>query len=195
MSRNFEQQFESQTVERVRTLLDRVSRLQVPKGVSRYYAVDLDLCLRGGALLGALHMAASLLEIVVREMVIEYATEAQSSEQRSNVNLQRELEKKKDIGFKKLVEELRCAGLFDSKDAHEARQFYDAVRIPIHHGLPLRFVEANTDQIRETKLIGEIFGWDMRDAPAGMHDFEQAIEKRTLALIDTALGIIERNSK
>lgn len=195
MNRGYEKQFEPETAIRIRSLLKRISELRLSEGVSRYYKVDLDLCLRGGALLGALHVVASLLEIIVREKVIGHSAEAMSSEQISSVNLQRELEEKRDIGFKKLVNELRDAGLFDTKDAEKARHFYDDVRIPIHHGLPIRFVEANTDQLREEKLIGEIFGLDLSNAPIGMHDFEEAIEKCVLDLIETALGIIERNSK
>ena len=60
MIRGFEEQFEENTVIKIRQLLQRVEALNIQYGVSRYYRADLSLCLQAGALLGALHVAASL---------------------------------------------------------------------------------------------------------------------------------------
>ena len=70
MIRGFEEQFEGKTVDDIRQLLARIDSFSFPSGVSRYYAVDLSLCLQAGALLGALQVVASLLEIFVREIVL-----------------------------------------------------------------------------------------------------------------------------
>jgi hypothetical protein len=195
MSRDFEQQFEPETIERIRALLDRVDQLGMPEGVSRYYALDLGRCLQGGALLGALHVAASLLEILVREIAIEIVEMAMTSEQSSSINLQRELEEKREITFKWLVEALSCAGFFDSKVAARQSRNQKCLLKKQDHGLALRFVEKNTDRIREEKLLCEIFGLGWKDRPVGKRDFEEIIEERSLDLIDTALGIIEKISK
>lgn len=188
MIRDFEEQFEGDTVLKIQDLLRRIESIKLHYGVSRYYVVDLSLCLQAGALLGALHVAASLLEITVREMVIEHATEA-LPESNNKINLQKELEEKRHLGFKQLVEELKTAGLFDSKDAELAKQFYNDVRIPIHHGLPRRFVSKHNDIL---KFFEEITGGTYQTT---MHDFEGVIEEEALSLIETAIGIIERNKK
>lgn len=189
MIRGFEEQFEGETVKKIQDLLQRIEDFSLPKGVSRYYAIDLSLCLQAGALLGALHVASSLLEIVVREMVIERASEAVSESQKMKGSLQQELEEKRNVGFKQLVAELATAGLFSASDADLAKTFYDDVRIPVHHGLPARFVNNNENF---KSFIDEIFGFAY---PTGMRDFERVIESNALSLVETAVGIIERNSR
>jgi hypothetical protein len=181
--RRLEDQFEGRTVIKIRELLQRVESLNTPRGVSRYYRVDLSLCLEAGALLGALHVAASLLEITVREMVITYAQEALSGNMK--VNLQKELEENRHLGFKTLVDKLTAVELFDSRDADLAKQFYNDIRIPIHHGLSQRFVSKH--KLFEKALVGA-YG-------ISMHAFEDVIEEESLRLIETAIGIIERNKK
>lgn len=188
MIRGFEEQFEGETVQSIRALLERIDTFALPDGVCRYYAVDLSLCLQAGALLGALHLASSLLEIIVREMVIERASEAYSDSHKIKGSLQKELEEKRKVGFKQLVEELATAGLFSKSDSEMAKQFYDDVRIPIHHGLPARFVN-NNENFRS--ILDEMFGFTF---PTGMRDFEKVIESNALTLVETAVGIIERNS-
>jgi hypothetical protein len=187
VTRGFEEQFEGNTIIKIRELLQRIESLNIniPHGVSRYYRVDLSLCLEAGALLGALHVAASLLEITIREMVIEYAQEALPENKK--INLQKELEEKRHLGFKSLVDELKAFELFDPKDADLAKQFYNDIRIPIHHGLSRRFVSKHNDFMG---ILEEASGGAYQTS---MHDFERVIEEESLNLIETAIGIIERN--
>jgi hypothetical protein len=63
--RPLEDQFEAETVARIREAADRASARQMPDGVSRYYRSELVQLLEAGTLLGALHVAASLLEIAI----------------------------------------------------------------------------------------------------------------------------------
>lgn len=189
MIRGFEEQFKRETIDKIQNLLQRIEDFSLPKGVSRYYAVDLSLCLKAGALLGALHVASSLLEIVVREMVIERASETFSDIQKERGRLQQKLEEKRNISFKKLVSELATVGLFSESDADLAKTFYDNVRIPIHHGLPARFVGTKDNS---KSLIDVIFGFT---TPTEMRNFEKVIENNALLLVETAIGIIERNSR
>jgi hypothetical protein len=188
MIRGYEEQFEGKTVDDIRELIARIESLSFPSGVSRYYAVDLSLCLQGGALLGALQVAASLLEIFVREIVIERASEAYSESEKNVGSLQQQLEQMKNIGFKKLVDELFSSGMWSNSEAELAKQFYDEVRIPIHHGLPARFVK-NINNYQS--VMGDLLGYTQQ---INHRDFEKVIEENALVLIDTALGIIERNT-
>jgi hypothetical protein len=193
MIRGFEEQFEKTTIRRIQSLLDRISKIHFAGcAASQYYKVDLDLCLRAGALLGSLQVSASLLEIVVRELEIDRISKDNRSQEAIFVNPQRELEANRSKGFKIIVNNLRDAGLFNSGDAERAIQFYDCVRVPVHHGLPLRFVEKNTQQLEEAKLLAEIFGSNLNDIGVGMHDFERAIEDHSLNLIETAISLIEK---
>ncbi len=78
MIRGYEEQFDDEKVQIIRKLIENVNSLSFPAGVSRYYAVNLAICLEAGALLGALQVAASLLELYVREVVIDFASQAYS---------------------------------------------------------------------------------------------------------------------
>ena len=189
MIRGFEEQFEGKTVDDIRQLLARIDSFSFPSGVSRYYAVDLSLCLQAGALLGALQVVASLLEIFVREIVIERASEAYSESEKVVGSLQIKLEQKKNVTFKKLVGELLNSGMWSKADTELAKQFYDDVRIPIHHGLPARFVK-NIDNYE--LIMGELLGYTQQ---VTHRDFEEIIEKNALALIEIAVGLIERNTR
>lgn len=190
MIRGFEEQFEEDTVKKIQDLLRRIEAIKLPFRVSKFFVVDLSICLKAGALLGALQLAASLLELTVREMVMVLSSEALSENNRKR-NLQKELEDKKHFGFNHLVTELEKVDLFDRKDAELARQFYNTVRIPLHHGLTRRFITEH-DNNNSFKLFEEVFGGAYQ---ISMHDFERVIEQEALSLIETAIGIIERNQK
>ena len=171
MIRGYEEQFEKETVNRIRLLIERINNLLLPDGVSKYYAADLTLCLSAGALLGAIITSASLFEVIIREIVIERATEALSSQYRKSHNLEVELEEKRSLGFKKLVDELEESGLFDATDAASAKEYYDNVRIPIQHGLPARFIEKHGDNF--AKEFKALLGISKKSS---WRDFEEVIE-------------------
>jgi len=99
MIRGFEEQFEKTTIRRIQSLLDRISKIHFA-GCAQYYKVELDICLRAGALLGSLQVSASLLEIVVRELEINRISKDNRSQEAMFVNPQRELEANRSKGFK-----------------------------------------------------------------------------------------------
>jgi hypothetical protein len=189
MIRGYEEQFGKETVNRINLLIERINDLHLPLGVSKYYAVDLIVCLRGGSLIGALIISASLFEMIVREMVIEIATKALSIQDKKNRDLEIELEDKRHLGFKKLIDELKNSGFFNVTDSESAKEYYDNVRIPIQHGLSARFIEKHNGNFSKDtqRLLGMSPKYDWRD-------FEEVIEDYSLTLIETAIEIIERNS-
>ena len=188
MIRAYKKQFESEKVEKIDDIIKRIKRVKMPGSISKYYAHELVLCLQAGALLGSLCIASALLEIFVRELVIKYSALASSNSDlyKKEALLQKQLEEKRSLGFKQLTKALASYGLFLEDDAEQANEFYDSVRIPIHHGLPARFVEIHNDTIA---ILKEILTF-----PISMHEFEEVIEDRSLDLIEIAIGIIERNS-
>lgn len=187
MIRGFEEQFEESTVDNIRDLLSRIESLSLPSGASRYYAVDLSLCLQAGALLGALQVGTGLLEIFVREFVIERASEIYPEREKVVGALQANLEQMKNVSFKKLVEELSNSGIWVKSEAELAKQFYDDVRIPLQHGLPARFVSNTTNY---NSIMDELFGYTQQ---VRNRDIESSIEENALILIDIVIGLIERN--
>ncbi|MDD2389514.1 MAG: hypothetical protein PHP23_07270 [Desulfobacterales bacterium] len=189
MIRGYEEQFKGKIVKQIQGLLCRINSIKLSQKVSRYYLVDLSLCLQAGALLGALHLSSTILELTIREMVIKLTTDA-LPKTNNNRNIEKELEDKRHLGFSKLVEILESEGFFDSKDAELSLQFYKDVRIPLHHGLPRRFVSNHDDFLFD--FHEKIFGGTYHTT---MHDFERVIEEKSLSLIETAIGIIERNQK
>jgi len=197
MSRDYKKQFGGKTVEKIDDCLDRLACLRFSGQTSHYYKVDLDLCLRGGALLGALHVASSLLEMVVREIAIKKSSsDANDQQQSTTKNVQRKLEGKRNVTFKTIIDNLSQAALIDTDLSTKSKAFYDYVRIPIHHGLPLRFVERNTNRNEEHKLLCEIFGHDcdISDFSVDMHTFEDVVENITVDLIAESITLLEEFS-
>lgn len=184
MVRPLEEQFNAETVKSIRSLIDRTCALNFPDGSSRYYAVELAHCLEAGVLLGSLHVAASLLELVVRGIAIERLGQATQEP----IDWEHRLEEMRHLGFKKLVDHLVEADLFAEDDGNAAKKFYDAVRIPVHHGLPGRYVAVHDEIIAAMKPL---LGFSM---PTSSRDLEDVIERFAVSQIESVVGIIERNS-
>ena len=184
MIRPLEQQFDVKTVNSIRALIDRIGRLNLPEGSSRYYAVELVRCLEAGLLLGSLHLAASLLELVVRGTIAERLAMMQTNP----TDWEHRLEEMRRLGFSKLIDHLVDAGLFEKTDGDSAKDFYNAVRIPIHHGLPHRYV---THHDESKAFLKKLIGISM---PTTSHDLEDVIEDFAVPQVDIVVGIIERNS-
>jgi hypothetical protein len=193
MSRDYKKQFGKNTVKRIDNCLDRLNHLRFSGQASHYYKIDLDLCLRGGALLGALHVASSLLEIVVREIAIKKFSLEANSQQSTTENAQREIEAKRNVTFKTIIDDLSKSALISTDLYTKSKAFYDYVRVPIHHGLPLRFVERNTNRNEEYKLICEIFGHDcdISEFIVDMHTFEDVVENITIDLVADSITLLE----
>lgn len=196
MIRGFEEQFKQSSVKRIQELLNRISVLRFSGRASHYYKVDLDICLRAGALLGALQITSSLLELVVREIEIHRISKQESYPDGTVINPQRELEKKRNLGFKAMINNLKGSDTLNADISKRAIEFYNSVRIPIHHGLVLRFVETYTDRSAD-ELLGAIFGFDNIDIDrsVGMHEFEETIEDQSLELIEAGIALIEELAK
>lgn len=186
MGRPLESQFEPESVKEIRKLISRINVLSLPPGSSRYYAVELMRCLENGLLLAGIHLAAALLELVVRALIAQRIDESRKASAFSadTRSVERALEDKRDISFAGLVDALCKAGLFEQDDAEKAKDFYRSVRIPIHHGLPNRFYRGHTDE-----FLADL--WSFGPLPG--RQFEDVIEEHALKHIAAAVGIIERN--
>lgn len=185
MIRTLEVQFGPAKGKRVREAISRLSSVRYPEGASSYYASELRHVLEAGAVLASVSLACTLLESVVRSLVVQHARTAV----RTGLNLERALESKKSLHFAGLVDELVKAGLFDAADADRAKRLYRDVRIPIHHRLSRRFVTFHDDHwsidFRELLRQG---------SPVTLHHLEEVVETHGLNYVDEIVGVIDRNS-
>lgn len=182
--RALEDQFDPPQVARIRAAAARASALRLPDGVSRYYRSELVHVLEAGALLGALHVAASLLELAIRGVLVRRARDAV----RRGLDLEQVLEEKRSVSFYDLVRALTNAGFLDPSDAALAESFYREVRIPILHGLVRRFVTVQEEQWRP-----DFRALLRADDVTMCHEFEGVVEDRSLEHVEAVLGILERN--
>lgn len=180
--RTLDQQFGKRKADEVRALIGRFKALEYPEGVSRYYAVDLQTTLEAGALLGSLCVGSSLLEVVVRELVLQYAQSAA----RPSIDLQPSLEAKKNVGFCRVVDKLSEAGLIDGTCTDSAKEFYESTRIPILHGLPRRFTDSNAVGVSLAIMRPPI-----GNEPVSSRDLEEVLEESAFKHIETLAEILE----
>lgn len=188
--RPLEKQFEETTVQRIRGLIIRTGLIRetVPGGATRYYFAELGTALESGALLSALHLIATTLELFVRALIVERVSSVETANVPSAMSLtyQERLEENRLL-FRHMVDKLVSAGLFSVEDAPLAKRYYEEVRTPLVHGLLERFIHGRPT---ENDNIARIFG---RTGFTRSMLLEQAVEENALNHIEVALDLIERN--
>ncbi len=192
MMRGYIQQFGEGTsiALSIENLSERIEEVKYPTGPSRYYGIELALCLKGGALFGSTIVAAALLEIYVRGLVVHYAQVAQAGFLRK-INPEKELEEMRQKNFAALIDDLANHSLFDKEDASKAKDIYRHIRIPSHHGLPSRLLKVE-ERERELKAIFPEMG-SYVGSPITLHQFEEYVEEEAIPVIEEIIGILERN--
>jgi len=184
--RTYKEQFEPHIVKQIDELVNTVETLRYPTGSSRYYGVDLTMCLKAGALAGSLVLATALMEIYIRGLIVKYTEKAQSGWARK-VSVEIELEEKRRESFSSLLNHLVKAELFNEDDASIANKLYKEVRIPTHHGLPSRLLGRNKEDPLYELL--KTIGGDT----VSLSEFENFFEKEALVLLSEIIGILSRN--
>ena len=185
--RPLEKQFEPEKAAHLKKLAGRLSQFSFPPGASRYYGLELVSCIEAGALLGALIVGSSLLELYVRALVVNHSSKARLSTASKQKSLEGTLEENRHIGFEELIDNLVSAGLFKKSDSKNAKALYKNIRIPLLHGLPRRFVRQHQNSFAEdfSLLLG-------REAISSS-ELETIIEDHALEYLENIVGIIERN--
>lgn len=197
--RALEEQFPKQTVRRIRAIqADLASlRLLLLHGAGRFYAKELERCLEAGLLLASLHLATSFLELFVRDLLIYVdARDSDLKNERSERvldNLEKYYEDatKPQWSFSKIVDELQKRGTIDTEDTSNIKDYYERIRIPIHHGLTRRFLRGERDADSESDSL-DIF--DMlflgRSLRAGI--LEERLEDETVDLVEIAIAFVRK---
>jgi hypothetical protein len=175
--RPLEQQFEAETVTKIRLLIEAFRALEVPAGPGRYYMSEIARSLEAGLLLAAIELSASLLELVVRELVARLQEQNADPRHEFGPHLgarsrRLDLEYDRHSMFTQLLDKLESSSVVKSEDAALVRKFYKETRIPLHHGLPGRYV-SRSQQRPTNDLIAVL-------SVASRHSFEQALEQRAI---------------
>ncbi|EHT4941726.1 hypothetical protein V4V48_004177 [Vibrio mimicus] len=185
--RTYKEQFESETVAQIEEIIGKLESISYPTGPSRYYGLDLVMCLKSGALAGSMVVASALMELFVRGLIVRYTENAQNGWS-NKVEAEIELESMRRLNFKEMLKHLTKVKLFDEQDADNAIKLYETVRIPMHHGLPSRLLgrdkEGPFDSFRT--LLG-------LESTVSMNDFERHIEYEGLSTINEIVSIIKNN--
>lgn len=187
MLRPLDKQFEPEKAARLVQLSERISKFAFPPGASRYYGVEFASCIEAGALLGALVVGSSLLELYVRALVVHFASRARQPKAHSQKSLEGSLEENRKISFAELVDNLVSAGLFDKSDGESAKELYKNIRIPLLHGLPRRFVRQHQNSFAEDLALM------LGSEAISSSELESIIEDYAVEYLESIVGIIERN--
>lgn len=193
--RPLDDQFEERTVQRIRVLQADLMASRYDSGPGSLYVKELNCSLEAGLLLASLHLATSLLESFVRDLLM-YTLARRLSGDASRVELaklEKRLEDSTDPqwSFARIVNELQENGVVDSADGEAIKNYYKMVRIPIHHGLIRRFVRSHGE--REENLdSADVL--DMLFGRVHWHSFEERLEEEGLDLIETAVAFIRKYS-
>lgn len=186
--RDYTKQFEGEVCRRITALIDGYGAA-LTTSEYKYQVHELQGCLRVGLLLSALHNAASLLELFVRDLVARH--ELRSAGKMVNWELgvirrELELEGDRNMTFIKLIQRANEFGLVNEQDKGDIVRFYNETRIPLAHGIIRRFV-AKKNGFRD-ELLQELF-----DPLARFHGFEGAIESSAIADLGVVLEFIRKH--
>jgi hypothetical protein len=185
--RGYLDQFETDFIVEIERIISTLEAIQYPTGPSRYYALDLIVCLKAGALAGSMIIASALLEIYVRGLVVRYTEIAQTNWSRK-VDAEIELEAMRNMNFQRLIDHLVQASLFAVEDSELAKTIYKDVRIPTHHGLPARLLGiGKEDFFTSAMTLG------LGTSAVTMREFETFVEEEALNVLRDITGILERN--
>jgi hypothetical protein len=176
--RPLEEQFESNTVLRVRAIQERLSALHRLGMVPRYAAVEAEQCLEAGLLFATLQVSCAILEFAIRRAVVrarkaqQQAAACLSDAAREVGRRVKEAEDDRDLTFGPMLEELIASHVLTEDEAAIMHGIYRSVRNPVQHGILLRYVRDRTDKrmIEILDTVGRGHGFDSRSVEEAFHD-------------------------
>lgn len=132
---------------RIHLLAEAARALRVSGRASNYYLRELADCLDSGLFLASVHLAVSLAEIHVRDLLVFFLASQQSSGDPSQWRdalhkAEKEIEgvKKRGLMFSEMLTRLVSASVVSKADKDQLLAFYNSFRNPIQHGLSRRLV-------------------------------------------------------
>jgi hypothetical protein len=195
--RPLEEQFTKRTLLRIRKLQADLDSLPCREGAGRYYSKELKYALEAGLLLASLHLAASLLELYVRDLLI-ISTAKKTDDRKKQILDELEIyyedsTNPKQWFFSNIVDELQNQKIISDLDAKNVKAYYQDIRIPIHHGLTRRFLRGSKSPIKKTESfdIDEMLflGRTLRG-----HSLEEQLEQRGISLVKKVVVFMKKYS-
>ena len=188
--RRLDEQFEAQTVLRLRAIQASIASLPFKGGAGRYYAKELIYSIEAGLLLASLHIISSLLELFVRDLLISVSANRST---RSDVNIndierKYEDESKPLWTFSKMLDALSTQNIIGRADVDALKSFYRDVRIPLYHGLTRRFVRIHDGYAPETDTENSFDIFLGRTIRA--HRIEDHLEESAISLLEVAASFM-----
>ena len=194
MIRPLEEQFERDTVRRIRTLINAFEEIDLPSGPVRYMASEVRRCLEAGLLLAAVQVSAALFERFVRKLVILERVKDQP--RRASTSLadlldraENEIEADRHLNVPHLIDELEQLTLLDDADAAAARAYYRDVAIPLQHALTGRYIRAQ--HVDGRKSVQDELGLSHC---VQFFEFENTIEDHALEHLGVVVNFIAKYS-
>lgn len=184
--RSYKKQFEGPTINRIERQITNCHTLRKLDSFYLYYLSELERCLKAGVLLAALHVVCAILELYVRDVWGEIELKASDAPLKGHSKYlkMRELEEKR-IGFPAMVDAAFSKSLGE-EERKRLKKFYKDTRIPIQHGLYIRYAHQNGG-------LGDELGG--RFLEIAHHGFEERIEDQTLGHIDYVQGLMLEDSR
>jgi hypothetical protein len=194
MIRPLEEQFARRKVKLIRVIQAEFQSIPYHFPIERYFAKELNGCLEAGLLLAAIGIAASLLEIFARNLLIEALTNAQTANDKSAREIINQIERVIEDDrprhvFALIIKTLKEMTIIEESDAENIENFYKDIRIPIHHGITRRFVRGSRHKTEDEWLTLYL------DIEFRFHRIEDVIENDSIKHLKTVAEFIRKYSR
>lgn len=185
--RPYTEQFGPRRVKRITRLIEGYESFTALGFEYRVLVLELQGALKCGLMMGALQTACSLLELFVRDLLVSRQLRYSSSRQRERKRFKalKDIESDRSASLPKMVQALRD-NILKKRDANALTKFYEQTRIPLQHGLVIRYTEARGVRPIPGEL-GEMLGSAL--FPSWL---EETIEKTALDDLDFVCGFIAK---
>jgi hypothetical protein len=197
--RPLEMQFGKQTVRRIRAIQGDLEKFPFQDGAGRFFVKELSSALEAGLLLASLHLATSLLELFVRDLLIYSVAKRSFAGHKSEISVFDKLEANYEDAtnpqwsFSMIIDELQRQRVISNVDAKTVKAFYHKIRIPIHHGLTRRFLRGNKKPDLESNSI-DIMEMLFLGRGIRAHVLEETLESEGINLIKKAVAFMKKYS-
>lgn len=187
--RPLEQQFQPERIEEIRALQKRFELLQITFHPSKTFVFEIVCALESGLFLSPLLAAAALLELLVRETVIDRLSPAAGRGRPNRAEISHQIEESRFLGFDALVSRLSEFEILESEDCDRMKSLYSRIRIPLHHAIIGRYIRD-----RQEPWLADLFrGTPLENANQGAK-FEETIEDFALddlrSLLDSIGSVV-----
>jgi hypothetical protein len=184
--RPLEQQFQPERIEEIRALQKRFELLQITFRPSKTFVFEIVRALEAGLFLSPLLAAAALLELLVRETVIDRLSAAAGRGRPNRAEISHQIEESRSLGFDALVSRLSEFEILEPEDCDRMKSSYSRIRIPLHHAIVGRYIRD-----RQEPWLADLYRGTPLEIVNQGKQFEETIEDFALDDLRSLLDSIE----